>query len=1133
MKRNKLLPVLLTAIMIINTAFTVVTAEKEGAFELISTEKSETLGGMIYRYKHVKTGAEIVYNDNNSEKREFAIGFKTPPTDSKGANHVLEHALFCGSEKYPTKNIMHYIQNGTSSLILNGVTADDCTYYLINTANETEYYNMIDVYMNGVFHPLFLTDKNIFRQQGIRIEYADGKAQYNGVVYNELRIKNLNTAENSVNFLADKLFRAIYGNTTPSFSAGGELDAIKDLTYEDLQNVYHTFYIPANSMTYLSGTQNIDKTLHILDGFFSEIDIKAPDISFEDTKQIPTDPIQEYNVDANTKTVDIGFMSSGVPAAADARERYARDILFNIIKKEMEEETGCTNIYISGGNTGGISNLALMLSEIPIEQKDGIIASYAAVLDSLSAKGIDEKDIEQYVKQQKKYFYANWENIFTGLMYHGNPLAYTEINSVCDYLQSHKEYLMDILKKYFTENPYSVIIVSGNGSFGSADSSVNVSPEELEKIKQETDAFQKWNDAEDDPAVIEKIPFLTLDAVKNPPEKSEPIYNAQDGISFYYTEKDEGEASLFFPLDIKNDDFDYVQLMHYFLQSQAEKRGLYFYTMLTPLENAENSQEINPHFLIGLFGDNKAEDIKQIIGFLQSDDTWNPDDLAAYIKTTPQKIFDSYYDPYLLSSELKNSALSASGRFSYLFPLNTIVKGSPHYYDFLQSLSPDDALETVQKLKGLAQNIVIDSKPVVGYVGKSDKFSEFKNVVSALFANGKEHKSVKLRLPIGCYSAATITKLADANHFMLAAAYDGYKYSGKMSVLGKVLSTKYITPTMRGKHGAYGCNISFREDEMVSAVTGLADIDLAIGIWQGMGDYLRNLKMTQNELNSFIVSAVQEYDEWYYTASESGAEFALRGKSAQACEKTRNEMLAVTVEDLKGYADFVDSLVSQNRVFAVLGKSAADNAKFDFAYYANADTLEVTPRLKKTPCAYIQGRREDTFAPDAYITRAEAAGLIARIISDQRDAQNQSSFNDIKPTEWFYNSVVSLAEKGIINGYQNGEFRPQNNITRAELSAILSKFIYDKSYGNNTVYSDIDENDWFYIPVLKMINNGYITGYDDNTIRPDQPITRAETITIINRMLNLAYSAEKDNPFTDVDMSHWAYKEILAAADTY
>ncbi|MDT9120775.1 hypothetical protein RSW84_25410, partial [Escherichia coli] len=90
--------------------------------------ESTTLGGTVYHYKHKKTGAEVVYNDNGSESREFALGFKTPPADSKGANHVLEHSLMCGSEKYPLKNIMHYIQNGTSSLILNAMTADDCTY---------------------------------------------------------------------------------------------------------------------------------------------------------------------------------------------------------------------------------------------------------------------------------------------------------------------------------------------------------------------------------------------------------------------------------------------------------------------------------------------------------------------------------------------------------------------------------------------------------------------------------------------------------------------------------------------------------------------------------------------------------------------------------------------------------------------------------------------------------------------------------------------------------------------------------------------------------------------------------------------------------------------------------------------
>ena len=174
---RRMLSAFIAAVIIISTAFAVTAAAAGSAFELIGKQTSEDLGGTIYRYRHKATGAEIVYNDNGSDTREFVLGFKTPPTDSKGANHVLEHALFCGSEKYPTKNIMHYIQNGTSSLILNGVTADDCTYYLIMTENNNEYYNMIDVYMNGIFHPLFLTDENIFRQQGIRVEYADGAAR--------------------------------------------------------------------------------------------------------------------------------------------------------------------------------------------------------------------------------------------------------------------------------------------------------------------------------------------------------------------------------------------------------------------------------------------------------------------------------------------------------------------------------------------------------------------------------------------------------------------------------------------------------------------------------------------------------------------------------------------------------------------------------------------------------------------------------------------------------------------------------------------------------------------------------------------------------------------------------------------
>lgn len=1090
---KRILTAILTVVMTFNLTFIAALADN-GSFELISTQESENLGGTIYRYRHRKTGAEVVYNDNKSDRREFVLGFKTPPVDSKGANHVLEHALFCGSEKYPTKNIMHYIQNGTSSLVLNGVTADDCTYYMIMTENKNEYYNMIDVYMNGIFHPLFLTDKNIFRQQGIRVEYADGKAQYNGVVYNELRIKNLNTDENSVNFLSDKLYRAIYGDTTPSFSAGGELADIKTLTYEDLLRVYNTFYIPSNSMTYISGNQDLDKTLDILDEFFSQNTAKAPELSFGDTKKAPSEKVQEYNINEDTKTVDIGFMYSGVSAEADPKDKYANEIVYDIIRQKMEDK-GYSNMYTVGGNTGGISALGLMISRVPAEDKDKVIADHSEVLADLAENGIDDIDIDKYVDNDDRYFYQNFDRVMIGLLYKDDPLAYTEVNSMREYYKSHKEYFDELLKKYYTENPCCVTVVSGNGVFKTEDSSVEVSEEELENIKRETEAFQRWNDAEDDASVIAKIPFLTLDEVRDAPEKSAAKFEEESGIKFYYTEKDTGaEAGVYFPLT--ESDVDYAHLMYEFWQYQADKSDGGFYASILPLGSAKNPDKLNPHYYLWISGEDKSEALKNAVSMLQSSEMWNVDDLKEYITSTPKKIFNSYYDPYFLSGELKDSALSAEGRFFTYIPANTIVKGSPHYYHFLRSLDTNDAAAILEKLKSIADKMA-DTKPVVSYTGDTKSYNEFKNTASKLFEDAKTEQSAELNLPLGWNSAATVTKLADANHFMIAAPLSDY--SGKMAVLGKVLTTKYIYPTMRGKYGAYGCNIIFCEEGMTSAVTGLQDIDFALEIWQGMGDFLRNLKMTQTELNSFIISAVQEYDEWDYTASENGADFALKEKSENDCEKIRNEMLETTVDDIKNYANFVDSLTAQKRVFAVLGKTAADSAKFDFAYYADGDTLEVTPRLTRQPVEYMQGREDGSLDLDSGITRAETAAIISRVTADKRIVYSGSGFEDVGADAWYNNAVATVTKKGIMSGYSGGTFAPDKNITRAEFALVMSKFIFDGDT-KLTAY-DVDDNAWYADAIAKMMNAGYINGYEDGTIRPEQLITRGEASQIIDRML--------------------------------
>ena len=129
---------------------------------------------------------------------------------------------------------------------------------------------------------------------------------------------------------------------------------------------------------------------------------------------------------------------------------------------------------------------------------------------------------------------------------------------------------------------------------------------------------------------------------------------------------------------------------------------------------------------------------------------------------------------------------------------------------------------------------------------------------------------------------------------------------------------------------------------MTCSTAGLQDIDVAVEVWQGMGDFLRNIDITQKEIEAITVPAVMDFDE-YYNDSDYGATLKFSEKTVQDIKRIRTEMMSVTVEDLRGYADMIDAMVAQGHVFAVTGKAEADSAAVDFGYYANADTLKVSP----------------------------------------------------------------------------------------------------------------------------------------------------------------------------------------------
>lgn len=187
---------------------------------------------------------------------------------------------------------------------------------------------------------------------------------------------------------------------------------------------------------------------------------------------------------------------------------------------------------------------------------------------------------------------------------------------------------------------------------------------------------------------------------------------------------------------------------------------------------------------------------------------------------------------------------------------------------------------------------------------------------------------------------------------------------------------------------------------------------------------------------------------------------------------------------------------------------------------------------------YLIGYPDGSFAPDRSMTRAEVATMFTRLLKD-RPVPGQhyyAGFNDIDSRVWYADTVGYAVEKGIVSGYPDGSFRPDQAITRAEFSSIASRFA-QLTLEKNLFFTDLPPSHWGYKAVRLAASNGWIFGYPDNTFRPERAITRAEVTSITNRMLNRQadlnwMDAHPANVFyfTDVARQAWFYEPVMEAA---
>ena len=325
-----------------------------------AVERRETvpeLDSDAYVLRHTVSGARLLYLACDDENKAFAIGFKTPPADSTGVFHILEHSVLCGSAKFPVKEPFVDLIKSSMQTFLNAMTYPDKTIYPVATTNEQDLYNLMDVYLDAVFNPAIYTKPTIFEQEGWHYELDlpegaegdsssaslhEGTLRYNGVVFNEMK----GALSDPMSVLDDAVNAALYPDTAYAHESGGDPRAIPALTYEQFLDTHARHYNPSNSYITLYGDLDVDRALAFLDErYLSQSSaasrrMDAAVAAGEDPSALAPNPLDvqapvtcEYKRVEMATTPENALVGLGLVlgSALDRKRTIAADILFEAL----------------------------------------------------------------------------------------------------------------------------------------------------------------------------------------------------------------------------------------------------------------------------------------------------------------------------------------------------------------------------------------------------------------------------------------------------------------------------------------------------------------------------------------------------------------------------------------------------------------------------------------------------------------------------------------------------------------------------------------------------------------------------------------------------------------------------------
>lgn len=937
------------------------------SYELISEKELTDLNSKGYLLRHKKSGAKITVLSNDDENKVFYIGFRTPPADSTGVAHIVEHTVLCGSKKFPAKDPFVELVKGSLNTFLNAMTYPDKTVYPVASCNDKDFQNLMDVYMDAVLHPNIYKREEIFKQEGwhYELEEKDAPITLNGVVYNEMK----GAFSSPEGVLEREILNSLFPDTAYGNESGGDPNCIPDLTYEAYLDFHKRYYHPCNSYIYLYGDMDVEEKLEWLDREYlsdyeaisidSEIKMQKP---FGDVRKVSrkypvasSEPVEgntylSYNMVIGTsldqklyqafEVLDYALLnSSGAPlkkALLDAG--IGKDIMGSYDNGTYQP---VFSIIAKNAEAAQEEQFAEIIRSVLKEQADGALNKKAlsAGINSAEFK-YRESDFGTYPKG----LIYGLQMLESWLYDDAQPFLHIEALDTFRFLREQVEtdYFETLIRDYMIDNSHVSMVkieperglnvkIEEELSAKLKQYKDSLGEEEIQALIEDTKHLKEYQSLPSSKEDIEKIPMLTRADMK------------KEAMPFTLTEQDCGGTKLLYS-NLFSNGILYLNLMFDIRAVPAEKlpylgilKAMFAYVDTKHYTYGDLANEINletggMNATIITYADAKDDNayeakfevrtkilydklpkamdlIEEILLHSKLEDEKRLHEILSEVKSRLQMTF--------VSAGNSVSAMRAMSYFSEMARCNELTNGIDFYRvvaDYEEHFD-EKKEELIQNLTNISHLIFTKENLMAAVTCEEKGFQQIPTLIADLKEKLPSNPNAGGRAQILCtrknegfLAASKVQYVSRAGNFKTA----GFSYTGALKILKVILSYDYLWLNVRVKGGAYGCGGAFSRNG-IAFFSSFRDPNLkeTNEIYENIPEYIKNFHADERDMAKYIIGTVSELDTPLSPAAKGMRSVSayLMNISYEDVQRERDEVIGASEKDIRELADLVQAVL--------------------------------------------------------------------------------------------------------------------------------------------------------------------------------------------------------------------------------